>query len=255
MAESRCMGCGADLKPGNKFCMECGLPVQASAPSTKELRSDQVGPRYSLVLVRGDGGHASTYALGGQEHVAGKDDGIILFPDDPTVSPVHCTFFYRDGRLMVRDENSRNGTFVRVTTPVALKSGDHFIAGEQVFVYEDGRTVEANADDQGTFFFGTPIAHWYFKLTQVLQGGKPGSVFCARKARIVIGRDGTDFNFPDDRFMSGKHVAVEFKDSAVWLADLESRNGSFLKLRPAEERILNNGDYLFIGRQLVKVVQ
>ncbi len=255
MSESICFGCGATLTPGNKFCMECGLPNPTSAPSTKEIRTDESGPRYSLVLVRGDGGHASTYALGGQEHVAGRDDGIILFPDDATVSPTHCTFFYKDGRLMVKDEGSANGTFVRVTTPIALKSDDHFIAGEQVFIYEDGRTVEANADEEGTFFFGTPIAHWYFKLTQVLQGGKPGNVFCARKARVLIGREGTDFNFPDDRFMSGKHVAVEFRDSAVWLADQESRNGTFLMLRPGEERLLNGGDYLFIGRQLVKVVQ
>jgi len=46
---------------------------------------------------------------------------------------------------------------------------------------------------------------------------------------------------------------VEFKDSAIWLSDVGSRNGTFMKIRDEEERVLNEGDYLFLGRQLIKV--
>jgi len=113
--------------------------------------------------------------------------------------------------------------------------------------------VEPVADDDGTYFSGTPVSSWYFKLVQVLKGGKPGAVHCARKPKVFIGREKADLSFPDDKFMSHKHCLVEYRDSAIWLSDVGSRNGTFMRLRDGEERALAEGDYLFVGRQLVKI--
>jgi len=233
--------------------MNCGAPVDEVDSGTANLPDPGGHKKYKLVLIRGDGGQTASYALGGSEHVAGREEGIILFPDDDTVSPAHANFFYREGRLLVRDLGSANGTFVRLTAPTSMRSGDRFICGEQLLIVEEGTTVEPEADEDGTYFSGTPISNWYFKLTQVLKGGKPGSAHCARKAKVVIGREKADFSFPDDKFMSHRHSMVEFKDSAIWLSDVGSRNGTFMKIRDEEERVLNEGDYLFLGRQLIKV--
>ncbi len=253
MKESTCSRCGAQVLPDYSFCMNCGAPVSDVDSGTEQIAGIEHEKKYKLVLIRGDGGQTASYALGGREHVAGREEGIILFPEDDTVSEKHACFFYEEGRLFVKDLGSANGTFVRVSAPVQLKGLDRFISGEQLFMFEEGTTVEPQADETGTYFFGTPISNWYFKLTQVLKGGRPGSVHCARKPKITIGREKCDFNFPDDKFMSHRHASVEFKDSAVWLSDVGSRNGSFMRLRNDEKRIINEGDYLFIGRQLIKV--
>jgi pSer/pThr/pTyr-binding forkhead associated (FHA) protein len=253
MRETSCKRCGAQILPDYSFCMNCGAPVSEVDSGTSELPSVGGGKKYKLLLIRGDGGQTASYALGGTEHVAGRDEGIILFPEDDTVSPAHARFFYNEGRLFVKDLGSTNGTFVRLTAPVQVKRDDRIICGEQLFLFDEGTTVEPEADTDGTYFFGTPISNWYFRLTQVLKGGRPGAVHVARKPKVTIGRENCDFSFPDDKFMSHKHSVVEHRDSACWLSDAGSRNGTFLMLRDAEERVLNEGDYLFIGRQLIKV--
>ncbi len=253
MSDTICKRCGEAVTDGHRFCMNCGSPVGTADEGPEATPSPDERPTFKLVLIRGEGGQSASYSLGGQEHLAGRDEGIILFPDDNSVSARHATFFYRDDRLYVKDEGSANGTYVRVTAPVQLKDQDRFVAGEQVLLFQEGHTFEPEPDEDGTFFFGTPISSYYFKLTQALNGGKPGAVHCARKSRVLLGREKADFSFPDDRFMSHKHAAVEFKDGATWLSDVGSRNGTFIRLRFEEERLLNDGDYLFIGKQLIKV--
>lgn len=248
-----CARCGEPVEDGFRFCMNCGAPVGDVEADTSPLPSDQGHPQYRLVVVRGEGGQTASYALGGTEHLAGRDEGIILFPDDVTISPRHATFFYQEDRLYVRDESSANGTYLRVTTPVQLRDDDRIICGEQLLVFNNGETIEPEPDSDGTYFFGTPLSSWYFKLTQVLNGGKPGAVHCARKARVVVGREKADFNFPDDRFMSHNHSTIEMRDSVAWLSDTGSRNGTFLQLRPGQDVPLAEGDYVFLGRQLLKV--
>lgn len=254
MSDNKCGRCGEQILPDYSFCMNCGAPIDGVDSGTASL-ADPGGEqkKYKLILIRGDGGQTASYSLGGREHIAGREEGIILFPDDDTVSPAHANFFYQDGRLMVKDLDSANGTFFKVTTPVQLHAEDRFIAGEQLMFVEDGTTVEPVADDQGTYFSGTPVSSWYFKLVQVLKGGRAGAVHCARKPKVFIGREKADFSFPDDKFMSHRHCLIEYRDSAIWLSDVGSRNGTFMKLRPSEERVLAEGDYLFLGRQLMKV--
>jgi pSer/pThr/pTyr-binding forkhead associated (FHA) protein len=253
MKEKICSRCGEQVLADYSFCMNCGAPADKVDSGTSSFGAEGERKKYKLVLIRGDGGQTASYSLGGQEHVAGREEGIILFPDDDSVSPAHACFFYKEGRLVVRDMKSLNGTYVKVTAPIQVKTGDRFICGEQLLLVEDGVTVEPEPDADGTFFSGTPINSWYFKLTQVLKGGKPGSVHCARKPKVIIGREKADLSFPDDKFMSHKHTGVEKRDSSLWLSDVGSRNGTFIRLREEEERILNEGDYLFLGRQLMKV--
>jgi pSer/pThr/pTyr-binding forkhead associated (FHA) protein len=249
-----CNRCGEALDPSWSFCMQCGAPLGEADEGTSPTPQSVDAKKYKLVLIRGDGGQTASYSLGGNEQVAGREEGIILFPDDETVSRAHANFFQQDGRLLVKDLNSVNGTFFKVTTPVQLKAGDRFICGEQVLQLEDGATIEPVADDEGTYFAGTPVSNWYFKLVQVLKGGLPGAVHCARKPKVVMGREKADLSFPDDKFMSHKHCMVEYRDQSLWLSDIGSRNGTFMMLRPGEEKILNEGDYLFLGRQLIKVI-
>jgi pSer/pThr/pTyr-binding forkhead associated (FHA) protein len=86
---------------------------------------------------------------------------------------------------------------------------------------------------------------------QILQGGAAGMTVCARGNALQIGREGGDLNFPGDLYMSGSHCRIEEREGRFSLSDMNSRNGTYLRLKT--ERELGHGDYLFIGRKLLRV--
>ena len=51
--------------------------------------------------------------------------------------------------------------------------------------------------------------------------------------------------------MSAKHVTIEERDGHYFLTDHESRNGTYIRIK--SEQSLGHGDYLFIGRKLLRV--
>jgi pSer/pThr/pTyr-binding forkhead associated (FHA) protein len=216
----------------------------------------QAPGRAKLILIKGEGMDGVSYVLSATEHLAGRIEGEILFPDDPLLSPRHANFIYRDGRLFVRDEGSANGVFVRIVRPQSIPSGASFLVGEQLLRVEAAAPETAAAPDaDGTYFYASPRRPTKLSLTQLLAGGSPGMVFRGRSDTLTIGREGNDVNFPDDPFISGRHATLQAVDTPLGpsfqLTDLGSKNGTFLRLR--EEAALVHGDYVFIGQQLLRV--
>ncbi len=68
---------------------------------------------------------------------------------------------------------------------------------------------------------------------------------------VVVGRDGADFDFVADEFISPQHARFEVRDEALWVVDLESLNGIWIRLRG--EALLATGDMVLIGRQVLEV--
>lgn len=69
------------------------------------------------------------------------DNGLVI--DNPAVSYHHARVFSEEGRLMLEDFGSMNGTFVngqRVKT-VALKPGDSVAIGKHTIVVNDGNVA------------------------------------------------------------------------------------------------------------------
>jgi len=73
----------------------------------------------------------------------------------------------------------------------------------------------------------------------------------AKDGKVEIGREGGDMNFPNDPYISSRHLRVEMAGSALKLVDLGSKNGTYLRI--SGEKALTHGDYLFIGKQLLRV--
>jgi len=270
--ELRCPSCSSLVPPNHKFCGACGKPIaepanqpraqgkERQAPKTMFFSVMQAPGRAKLILIQGDGYDGVSYVLSATDHVAGRSDGDILFPDDTLLSPRHANFIYQDGRLHVRDEGSTNGVFVRIGTPQRLVSGSTFLVGEQLLRL-DACPSDAvpTPESDGTYFYTSPRRPARFILTQLLVGGAAGMVFRARNDSLVIGREGNDVNFPDDPFISGRHAQVaalagqhsDDGEPLFELQDLGSKNGTFLRV--PGEAALNHGDYVFIGQQLLRV--
>ena len=256
-----CPKCGSAVPVGFKFCGNCGQKLDDAAPveepegaKTLFFGAMQTPNRAKLILIKGEGMDGIAYHLNATEHVAGREEGEILFPEDPMLSPRHACFFYNGGgELSVRDEGSANGVFVRITQPVPLSAESRFLVGEQLLQFEPC-TEERNkphADREGTYFYSSPRRPSRFKLVQILRGGEIGMIYRAPTDSVTLGREGNDINFPDDPYISGHHARVSVTPDGFELIDLGSKNGTFWRIEGPHR--LSHGDYLFIGQQLLRV--
>ncbi len=247
-----CRSCSSAVPSGHKFCGRCGAAVPPEILNAQTLFfGDMQNPaKAKLILIRGEGMDGLSFHLKAEQHVVGRD-GQLVFPDDPFVSRRHANFFYRDGRLVVRDEGSLNGVYIRVRGTVDLTPGDTFLVGEQLFRLETTPHASDGQNPDGTYFYSSPKHPSPFRLAQILQGGAIGMTVCARSSSLLIGREGGDLNFPVDLYMSGAHCRIDEAEGKFALTDLSSRNGTYLRIKT--ERDLSHGDYLFIGRKLLRV--
>jgi pSer/pThr/pTyr-binding forkhead associated (FHA) protein len=266
-----CPTCGADVVAGHKFCHECGGRMEQSrvgplpsgpVPTTAPPHIDKSAARRTqffgaiqaarakLTVIRGDGLDGVSFNLAGDEHLAGRGDCPLYFPDDPFLSPVHCNFLYREGQLIVRDEASTNGVYVRISGSRPVPFGALCLVGEQLLEVAPGETSDEAIED-GTYFFGSPRRPSNLRVIQRLRGGDTGVSFRATSDAVTIGREGNDLDFPDDPFISGHHARLTWDGKSAILTDLGSKNGTFLRV--VREQSLGHGDYVFMGQQLLRV--
>lgn len=236
----KCPQCGYENPDGFRFCGNCGFKLQETAPGgavpsrTLYFGMMQQPNRAKLILIKGEGLDGVSYHLNAQEHLAGRTEGEIRFPDDPLLSPCHASFYYDEqGKLMVRDERSVNGVFVRISGSVVIAPGTRFLVGEQLIAFDlaEPDETDTQTDAQGTMLYGSPRRKGHFKLIQLLQGGDIGMIFRAPSPQVTLGREGNDINFPDDPFISGRHALVSAMDDGFRLKDLGSKNGTFVRGR------------------------
>lgn len=247
-----CRSCSTPVPMGHKFCGRCGaaIPPEIVNARTQFFGQLQAPGKAKLILIRGEGVEGLSYQLNAEQHTVGRQ-GQLVFPDDPFVSPKHANLFYRNGKLVVRDEGSLNGVFLRVRGSVDLLAGDSFLCGEQLFRFDLAPPPNEGPGPDGTYFYASPKHQSTFRVTQMMQGGALGMTVCARGTSLQIGREGGDVNFPTDLYMSATHARIEEQNSKHSLTDLNSRNGTYVRL--TAERELSHGDYLFIGRKLLRV--
>lgn len=247
-----CLSCASGVPRGHKFCGRCGMavPPEILQAQTLFFGEMQDPAKAKLILIRGEGMDGLSFHLKAEQHIVGRS-GQLVFPDDPFVSPKHANFFYRDGRLVVRDEGSLNGVYIRVRGTLDIAAGDTFLAGEQLFRVDPTPKASDGQDPDGTYFYSSPKYPTPFRLTQILQGGAAGMTVCARGSSLQIGREGGDLNFPSDLYMSASHCRIDEHSGKFSLTDLSSRNGTYVRIK--SERELVHGDYLFLGRKLLRV--
>jgi hypothetical protein len=136
-----CVTCGTIQSGTGFFCTTCGAKLSSMAMQRIKERDaakpePSLRPIPNLRLVTEGGENGAAYPLDRSKVTIGRSRADITFPHDGFMSGLHARIVERDGRYYLVDENSRNGTFLRINGEIVLKPGDMIIVGKQVFKFE-----------------------------------------------------------------------------------------------------------------------
>ncbi len=264
-AETRrnCPRCGSLNPVTFRFCGSCGLNLEGEGtgagyeriegkedPLVLEQRpTDPEGPPMArLVLMLPDGSPGGEFLLQGTELTIGRDSAPV-FETDPYLSPQHVHFHHDGDVLYVEDAGSLNGTFLRVKQQ-QLVDGDVFRMGQELLRLN--LIGGARKDEQGTEVGGSPNPGFWGRLSLVVGRKRDSSAFPLFGDETILGRERGDILFCDDGYVSGVHARImRHPDGQVDLIDLDSSNGSYIRLK--SRVAIEHGSMLALGQQLFKV--
>jgi pSer/pThr/pTyr-binding forkhead associated (FHA) protein len=250
-----CPQCQELNPPSNKFCALCGfklvkpanLPAQGASPSSP---ATAVAGTIVLVALRADGSEAGTYTLPSTTSTIGRDTGSV-FAGDNYLSPRHATFSMRAGRIFVKDEGSLNGVYRRLRRDAAvpMDNGDVFRIGQEIVRVE--ALTPAPATPDGVERLGSPSKGYVARLAMIIGRDATANAFPVPDTGIHLGRERGDILFPEDGYVSGLHCQISNQGGRLFLTDLGSSNGTFLRISGETE--IQGGDILLMGQQLFRV--
>jgi pSer/pThr/pTyr-binding forkhead associated (FHA) protein len=255
-----CPNCGRTINPGFAFCGACGTRISpppggagagVAAQKTMYMAAPTPAPsavpRGRIILIRPDGSEGGAHPLHDGENLVGRGQGA-LFEGDLYLSPRHAEFVLGADGLLVRDLKSLNGVFVKIDAEEALESGDVIRVGQELLRFE---IIAPPAPlEDGTEVAGTPNPGFWGRLSVIVGRDVDGSAFPLFGDAIVMGRERGDILFPEDGYVSGTHARITLRDGRVYLADVGSSNGTFLRVRG--ERKISPGGFILMGQQLFR---
>ncbi len=128
-----CPKCSQQVVEGAAFCYKCGAPLSNSR--TVVMSSMRPSLKGRLLLMVDGEATGDEYELK-RETVIGRTSGDITFPHDDYMSGCHATIAKRGEKFVLIDEDSRNGSFIRIKKEVEIKPGDFVLLGKQLFRFE-----------------------------------------------------------------------------------------------------------------------
>ncbi len=251
----KCLQCQADIPPNFKFCGVCGTPIPAGTPAPAPVAQQQMAPQpvasmsATMTLIRPDGNEGGTHVLQMGLNKIGRSHGAI-FESDGYLSPTHADLTVNEqGNHMICDLGSLNGVFVRMTEEEELVPGQIIRIGQELLRFDLVDTPPLGPD--GTEVMGSPNPGYWGRVTVIIGDSITGAAYPLLGDSITMGREHGDINFPDDGYVSGMHARLVNRDNKVYLSDMGSSNGTFMKV--TEERQLPNNSYVLLGQQLFRI--
>src|SRR5438874_8734808 len=145
MSHIYCPECGFQNPEAANYCAKCGALLHAPEPAeqTQTFNAAEAGEEPDqledirvegpALVVRSGGGRAGeTFAPQAERTTIGRSPDCGIFLDDVTVSRRHAVLVQRDGRWLVEDGGSLNGTFVnrKRVESAELEDGDELQIGK-----------------------------------------------------------------------------------------------------------------------------
>ncbi len=250
-----CPQCSHENTQSNLFCGSCGFrfggvgPVSVGKAAVADAAPVPGG--IHLTALRADGSEAGTFQLPAGTSTIGRETGAI-FAGDSYLSPRHATFrVVGAGRAMVKDETSLNGVYKKLgrDVPVEIRQNDVFRIGQEIIRFEP-LTSQAPSPD-GVERLGAPAKGYIGRIALVIGREETGNAFPIPESGVHLGRERGDILFPEDGYVSGLHCRLSWEGNKLWLTDLGSSNGTFVRIYVETE--VRSGDVLLMGQQLFRL--
>ena len=257
VAEEPCPTCGKMNPSSFKFCGGCGNALGAAKPEApaQSVPSPAMNTRAQapadangrLVLIRPDGSEGESFELSAPETVVGRSSGA-LFANDMFLSPKHAVFRFEGEDVVVEDQQSLNGVYLRIQpeTLIPLRDGDVFRIGQEIIRFN---TVEPR--QQSVPIMGSPNLSYLGRISLLTGRTSTGNAYCVPAEGMHLGRERGDIIFPDDGYVSGLHCRIFSQKDQVYLMDVGSSNGTFVRLK--QPKRLEPGALLLMGQQLFRL--
>jgi ribosomal protein L40E len=226
-------------------------PVEEEPAAAEPDEALPEGAPFAASLVLEKSGNS--FALPYLENALGSGGGQVELTDDPFIAPQAATLTFAAGHLVLRDDGSVNGVYLKVRESAMLTAGDSFIAGERLFRFDGPADLPRDPDGE-TPLLGSPRpAGSAVRISEVLAGGRTGRT-CHRTGPVIaIGKAGCDLNFPTDALLAARHAEIRLADDGTaTLVDLGLAPSGVL-LRVRSEAGLQAGDVVQAGEQQLRV--
>lgn len=205
----------------------------------------------------------------------GRSRGDLLL-DDPLVSGAHCRIVTRNGRFVVQDLGSTNGTTVdgRRIQDAVLRPGSELVIGNTrliLFLGEE-RRAENEAEREGAIAWlldaelvadedrtesdvigqGLRLPPRLDGRIEIVAGPDAGTTVRFTRGSLTIGRRQGEISLNDPE-VSRRHAYIEvFGADMVFLRDVTSTNGTYHNGRRIQVSRLRPGDTIGCGKTVMR---
>lgn len=205
--------------------------VDLSSVTTRPYRPTS-RPPVAVLLVADDGGaRGQEIRLRSPRFVIGRDQGDLTLPEDLQISGRHAEIERRETpqgyRWLLRDLQSRNGTFVR-TDYVRMKQGDELLLGRRRMLFENGPPATLRELAGPTVGQRLPLG---------------GPLWIGRAAECPA-------MFRQDDLLEQKHASIVQKGDRWCLHAEKSLNGTWVRVA---EVFLVHGCWFQVGEQQLRI--
>lgn len=210
----------------------------------------------------------------------GRKGGDLLLRDTK-ISSEHAAIEFRDGKFVLVDLNSTNGTFVndQRVTDKPLKHLDEIKLGFSTLLFkmslkskakgggrsasdENSQVSDISQTDIDSIHSVPPVAlpnsgtaEPREVIVQIIGGPHRGTKLKTQKENLIIGRVNSDIALKDDKDVSRKHAVIELlAGDQLFIRDLASTNGTFVNEARIANSKLKDGDEIRIGNSVLKII-
>jgi len=245
-------------KTGERTLFQTIWNQSHGAPTDFGVHSPDLPPApsqfFRLQLVRKDGAASSPeYPVPSELAIELSNEGTLSLSQNFHSPSLCARVFVEDHALFVEERSTVGaGIFLRLAGAYVLEHQDIFLAGRQVFRYDEMPDQSSSATAIIDPRPADPSAADTAALVAIDSRGNPAGRYPLNAPEVKIGRTYGAYVFPDDNLMSRAHLRISQRGEDFVLEDLGSRNGTFVKVRGKTP--LSAGSVLLIAGQSLRVI-
>ncbi len=227
-------------------------PAVQPAEKAPQGAATGAGPKFALNVIAGPA-RGQKFRVGANGAQVGRSKGVVLFPDDPFVSPLHASVVVKDGRVTIRDEGSTSGVYVSIQGQETIPPDCYFATGLRLFRYAGALEPAPPFVPGRMVVYGAPVPpnQVHYHVEEILLGDRPGRAVITAGPILTIGQSKCDLSYPGEDGMAARHCELSPMPTGAMIRDLSGGLGTYVRVKG--ERALKVGDRVRVGQQTLQL--